>query len=125
MLLVKTRIGPSPIHGFGLFAEESIPKGKLIWKYHPKFDLAFKREDLNFLSDEVAERIINYTYRSGDTYVLCFDNARFFNHSDDPNTIDEPGVSTGVIAARDINIGDEITSDYRVFDDDHPKKLGS
>ena len=124
MLLVKTKIGPSNIHGIGLFADQFIPKGTVVWKYYPEFDKAFKREDLNFLPKEVAERVIDYCYRSGDTYVMCFDNARFFNHSDNPSTIDEPGVDTGVIAARDLNIGDEITSDYRVFDDDHPIKLG-
>jgi hypothetical protein len=48
------------------------------------------------------------------THTLSFDDARFTNHSDDPNTANAAdGVST--VAVRDIEAGEEITWDYRSF----------
>ena len=33
MLLVKTRLAPSPIAGIGLFADEDIKKGTVTWRF--------------------------------------------------------------------------------------------
>ncbi len=38
MLLVKTKIGQSNISGIGVFADEFIPKGTVIWRYQEGFD---------------------------------------------------------------------------------------
>lgn len=46
--------------------------------------------------------------------VLCGDNARFMNHSFEPNCDDDGGEFT--TAARDIEAGEELTCDYRRFD---------
>ena len=43
--------------------------------------------------------------------VLGLDNEKYLNHSNDPSVNDDG------IALKDINIGDEITIDYRDFDD--------
>ena len=57
-------------------------------------------------------------------YVCCGDNDRYINHSEQPNTEDlgfEERVFEGegiTIAARDIQPGEEILSDYRSFDAD-------
>lgn len=34
MILVPTRIAPSPIHGLGLFATQVIWEGTVVWEYH-------------------------------------------------------------------------------------------
>lgn len=40
MLLIKTKIGPSKIHGIGLFSDQSIPKGtKAIVDIYPGEEL--------------------------------------------------------------------------------------
>lgn len=41
MLLIKTKLELSKIHGVGLFADEFIAKGTKIWEYRPNFDKAF------------------------------------------------------------------------------------
>jgi len=46
MLLVKTKLGPSKIHGIGLFVDEFIPKGTIVWKFVPGFDLKFTKEEV-------------------------------------------------------------------------------
>ena len=45
---------------------------------------------------------------------MCIDDARFMNHSADPNT-HEKGQSS--IASRDIAAGEELTCNYGNFDD--------
>jgi uncharacterized protein len=53
-------------------------------------------------------------------YILCTDDARFINHSSQPNTIDTQEGEEGLtIAARDIQPGEEITSNYEAFDADY------
>ena len=60
-----------------------------------------------------------YCSRQSHQYILCSDDARFFNHSDTPNTesreVDgEDEVIT--VAKRDIQPGEELTDDYRMFE---------
>lgn len=128
MLLVRTKIAQSSINGIGLFAEEFIAKGTLIWQYVPGFDLAFTEDQLKELPGPARDYLSTYSYKSRDTgrYILDADNARFYNHSQNPNTIsikiagNEEG---GDIATRDIEVGEEITCDYQRDDIDFEKKL--
>lgn len=52
--------------------------------------------------------------------MLCSDNTRFMNHSDDPNLMDgDPNDEfSDDIAAKDINEGEELTYNYRGWDDE-------
>jgi hypothetical protein len=38
MLLVRTTLRPSGVHGLGLFADEFIPKGFVIWRFDGHVD---------------------------------------------------------------------------------------
>lgn len=129
MLLVKTKIGKSGIHGIGLFADQFIPKGSIVWKFQPGFDLKISENCLDKLSEFSREQFLNYAYLNKKTgnYVLCFDDARFYNHSKNPNCVsyypdleDEEGIDIAVI---DINKGDEITCDYEEFDFNFLQKI--
>jgi len=55
--------------------------------------------------------------------ILCGDDARFFNHSTDPTVADAAGNPYECVALRDIALGDEITSDYFLFDRSAGEKL--
>ena len=127
MLLVKTRIAPSAIHGIGLFADEFIPKGTIIWEFTHGYDVYVTPEQIRVLPAAAQASLLKYCHRddlSGD-YVLCADDARFFNHADQPNTVDLPGPEGETVAARDIAIGEELTCDYWAFDADAAFKLRS
>lgn len=112
MLLVRTQIRHSPIHGIGLFADELIPAGTVIWEYTEQFDLLFEAESLASLSDHARFLVEKYSYfeEALGRLVLCGDDARFMNHADLPNADDLPGMLT--VAASDIAPGEEITCDY-------------
>lgn len=129
MLLVKTKIGHSKINGIGLFANQFIPKGTPVWKFQPGFDLKINKSELSHLSEPSREQFLKYSYLNvkTDKYILCFDDARFFNHSDNANCaeIESPNDSEGInIAAKDIPVGEELTCDYREFDTDFYHKIG-
>jgi hypothetical protein len=115
MLLIKTHVGPSSIHGNGLFASEDAAIGKEIWRFLPPFDLTVAEEALADLPAAVREHLDFYAYRSHDlrgALVLPGDNAKFLNHCSSPNTVQRHFAS---FASRPIAIGDEITCDYGAF----------
>ena len=128
MLLVKTKIGPSKINGTGLFANQYIPKGTPTWKFQPGFDLKIEKSELVSLSEPAKDQFLKYAYLNPKTskYILCFDDARFFNHSDNPNCIDteSPDDTEGIdVAVRDIQEGEELTCNYKEFDADFDYKM--
>ena len=114
MLLVKTYLGPSEIHGIGLFAAEFIPKGTMIWDLHSGFDLELTVEQINSLPEIARDALLHYGYLDGELWVICIDDARHMNHSDCPNTDNE---GAGTIALRDIQAGEEMTCDYNEISD--------
>jgi uncharacterized protein len=128
MLHVKTRLGTSPIHGTGLFADEFIPKGTVVWSYLEGFDARLPASIMEQLTEAARQQLLRYSAYDSETdrYELCADDARFFNHSDDPNTASVPTPEGRYvdIALRDIQVAEELTCDYRAFDHDWRRKLG-
>lgn len=119
MLTVKTHIAPSTIHGIGIFADEFIPKGKIVWVFHPHVDLALTEEMILELDPPCREQVRKYSYFDGPSqkFILCGDDARHFNHAEDPNCDDhDTQVAHVTVAARDIQEGEELTCNYSVFD---------
>jgi SET domain-containing protein len=123
MLLVKTKLKQSKIHGFGLFADENIPKGEIVWKFSPIVDKIITKKELAKLPKLVQKEVKWYSYLSDEGYyVLCGDNARFMNHSNNPTFIEANHCSKlsfcepDAIASRNINKGEELTGKYLYFD---------
>lgn len=120
MLLVRTKLEVSLIEGIGLFTVEPLPAGTVIWRLHPTIDLRLTAEQIDELASPCREQARKYSYREKHSglYVLCGDDARFFNHSPSPNCLD---IYNGhdedlTVAARDIAAGEELTCDYALFD---------
>ena len=115
MLRVRARVGVSQIHGLGLFAMEPIRKGQTVWEMRQGFDLCFSLNDLATLSDAAREQVLHYCDGDVDPLtgqlVMSGDDARFTNHSEDPNTVSAEGGRI-TVAARDILPAEEITWQY-------------
>src|SRR5271167_2822884 len=90
MLLVKTYLKESKIHGIGCFANERIPQGTTIWVFNPLIDSLHTEWQLSQLSPACQEQIRKYAYwdTQWSAFVLCGDDSRFFNHSDTPSCYD-------------------------------------
>lgn len=121
MLFIKTKVLPSKIQGLGLFADEFIPKGTIIWKFTPEFDLKFTKKQIKKFPKQVQEYLETYCWLSkkSDNYCFSSDNGKYFNHSKNPNSLsayyeNEEEVVTKAI--RDIQKGEEITDDYSTFE---------
>ncbi|MCX6717528.1 MAG: SET domain-containing protein [Candidatus Taylorbacteria bacterium] len=126
MMLVKSKTEQSKIHGIGLFADEFIAKGTKVWEYTPWFDFSLTKEQVKKLSEASKEQFLNYAYLSKETgkYVLCSDDARFFNHQKNPNVVcivpknSEFEEALECFAVQDIMKGEELTCDYSEFEAD-------
>lgn len=128
MLLIRTRVAPSPIHGLGLFAAEAIPRGTPVWRFQGGFDHAFTRAEFAELPAPAREHLRWFSYfdAAQDALIKSGDLCCFMNHADTPNTGAGPEAGEPVItvALRDIVAGEELTCDYHAFDADVAWKFG-
>jgi hypothetical protein len=113
MLLVKTYLDRSPIHGLGVYAAERIRKGTKIWRFVEGFDRCYTPKQFARLPKEARDFLKSYAYRVDGEILFTVDNDHYINHSDEPNTYLHNGYA---IAKVDIPKGREITNDYREFD---------
>lgn len=118
MMLVRTYVAASPIEGLGVYADELIPSGTLIWQLNSKFVMTFSAADIEKLPPHTKEFVHRYGFPhltlGGGHVVLELDNGRFMNHSKKPNT-DFTAFERGY-AIRDIHPGEELTCNYHEFD---------
>jgi hypothetical protein len=117
----------SNVHGLGVFAAKRIPKGTRIIEYvgervsHDEADRRYEEKDANdshtFLFIVDSKTVIDAGADGND--------ARFFNHSCDPNcesTVEKRRVY--IEAIRDIEPGAELTYDYQIQrEDDDPDNI--
>jgi len=114
MLMVETELRPSLIHGIGTFLLEDVKAGDLIWRFDSRIDRIFSNEELETMPERLHDFLVMYStfHEESGLWVLCGDNGRHFNHSDEPNTI-SLGVAFGDdVAASDLAAGTELTTDY-------------
>jgi uncharacterized protein len=113
MLLVKTYLDKSPIHGIGVFAAETIRKDQKIWRFVYDFDRFYTRKRLAKLPKPARDFIKLHGYQWKNEILLSMDYDTFMNHSENPNTYYKNGY---VLARKTIAKGAEITNDYRAFE---------
>ncbi len=104
--------------GYGVVALKLIPRGTITWALD-KLDRTFSPEQviaMDYLYQQVLDK---YTYRNAEgNHILCWDNARFVNHSSNANCITT--AYEFEIAIRDIHPGEELTDDYGYLNLDEP-----
>jgi len=96
--------------GWGVFATQAIPKGTIIWALDT-LDQKFTPDQVAALPPYAQAALDKYSYIDArGRHILCWDHARFFNHSCEANCL-----SLGYdfeLAIRDIAAGEELTDDY-------------
>lgn len=113
MLVVKTKLQPSSISGIGLFADETITRGRMVWVFDPRIDIELNEKNWEGLSEEVQKFLITRSWvcKQTNKRIIALDNDRFMNHSEDPNVyMDKNG---NMFANRNIPEGTEIVCNYR------------
>ena len=114
MMRIPTRVAASQIPGAGngLFTECFVPAGQMIWQFDPGLDLLLDELPEDPILRAFVERYGYEPLGEPGRWLVCVDNGRFINHSDEPNTRD---TRDHTFAAVDLRPGTEITSDYRAF----------
>lgn len=112
----RLRLSYSPIHRWGVYAEERIPKGRKIIEY------TGERISRRETKRRYEERKENYLFTLNSYWTVDGavggSGAQYINHCCDPNCYSQ--IRNGHIlymAKRDIEPGEELTIDYR-FDKD-------
>ena len=104
--------------GYGVFATRFIPKGTIVWILD-ELDQSYEEAYVQSLDPMLRDRLLKYCFRDENGYyILCWDIARYVNHSFHPTLIATPYKFE--LAARDIYPGEEITDDYGYFNLDNP-----
>lgn len=106
--------------GLGIVTKQFIPKDHIIWVFKNDRNLiSIKDDDLNnYLNQYSGDKIIDILDHMYCFNKVCYDitnsDVKYTNHSNNPTSyIDMEGNS---VATRDIFIGEEITEDYKLYD---------
>lgn len=96
--------------GYGVVATRLIPRGTITW-VRDAFDQVISAVKVERIAPIYRDIVVKYCFvdAKGD-FVLCWDLARYVNHSCDPNCR-----SAGYdfeLTVRDIQPGEELTDDY-------------
>ncbi len=110
MIHPDTKLRSAGSIGLGVFATRDIPKGTIVWVLD-SLDQQLDASRVASIGEPIAPMIQRYAYQnSTGNWILCWDHARFINHSCRANAI-----STGWdfdLAVEDIAAGTQITNDY-------------
>ncbi len=106
--------------GYGLFATQPIKKGTITF-VQDGLDIVIPTDQFIQVDIRLKDYVEKYAYEDFlGNLVISWDLGKYMNHSDHANTL-----STGFgfeIAVRDIEEGEEITDDYRIFSTHHDTK---
>ncbi len=125
MYLTQVEVKNSPIHGKGVFTLQKIQKGDIVWKFDPAQDRTISTEAFNALDKSSRAVIGRVAYHSPefDRYVYPpeGDPSNFTNHDAQNNNLSakkDKKVSEEIffVANRKIEIGEELTVNYKEFD---------
>jgi SET domain-containing protein len=121
MIVIKTKLDKSLISGIGLFANQDVLKGELIWKMTSISVFKITPDRYEALSQIEKDFITDKDYYWLDehgNYLIPIDDSRFVNHSNNPNIIETD--ENFCFASRNINQNEELTIDYKTL---IPKEL--
>jgi uncharacterized protein len=118
MLKVKSVVRKSPLNGLGVFADEPIRRGQVVWRFDGWYDRKVPQEVYAALGQADREYMDRFHYEDRFGDIVCtMDDCRFMNHAEDSNLAYVEICGTGFlqeffVAKRDIAAGEELTIHY-------------
>ncbi|MEK7255145.1 MAG: SET domain-containing protein, partial [Bacteroidota bacterium] len=107
--------------GYGIFASQFIPKGTITW-VEDELEIITSPEKFERQHPDIQAQIEKYsTVDKYGNYSMTWDLTKYLNHCCQCNSM-----STGYgfeIALRDIQAGEEITTEYGVYNVQHEMEL--
>ncbi|MDH5413294.1 MAG: SET domain-containing protein [Flavobacteriaceae bacterium] len=106
--------------GYGVIATSFIKKGTITWVLD-ELDREFTPKQFEELGSIYKDILDKYSYRNNKgNYILCWDHARYVNHSFKSNCLTT--AYDYEIAIRDIDPGEQLTDDYGYLNISKPFK---
>jgi SET domain-containing protein len=119
MIHIAYKLKSSDLHGVGLFADEDIKQGQLIYTASPLLDLNITQEQFDNLNQKEKDEILWWGFfdRPSQMWHVDFDVSKFINHSGNATvTQDDSHEEAYLVATRDIQPGEELTQNYLEFE---------
>ena len=118
MMHIKYKLDKSGHHGVGLFADENLRKGQLVYTASPLLDVNISREEYDSLDDKEKKEVEYYGFwiEEDQVWHVDFDVSRFINHSFVATlTQDSSQKDAYLITTRGVKKGEELTQNYLEF----------
>jgi hypothetical protein len=119
MIHVAYKLKASSLHGVGLFIDQDAKKGDLIYTASPLLDLNITQEQFDSLGQREKDEILWWGFfdQPSQMWHVDFDVSKFINHAYDATvTQDEDHDEAYLVAARDMQAGEELTQNYLEFE---------
>lgn len=125
MIHIKYKLDRSSKHGIGVFADENLTKGQLIYTPSPLLDVNITQEQFDSLDAKEKQEILWWGFfdQPSGKWHVDFDVSHFINHADDGTVTQDPSHQDAyLVAARDIKVGEELTQNYLEFETEEDLK---
>ncbi len=120
MIHIKYKLNKSNLHGIGLFTDEDLEKGQIVYSSSPSLDLNLTENQFNSLKEEEKKEIKHWGFYNVKRKIwhVDFDVSKFINHSNQGNlTLDKNQADTTLVAIRNIAKDEELTQNYLEFEE--------
>ena len=116
---IDYKLDKSNKHGVGLFAQQDIKKGEVIYTASPLLDLNITQEQFDSLKEKERQEVLWWGFfdEPSQKWHVDFDVSKFINHCYEATvTQDDKYEEAYLVAARDITAGEELTQNYLEFE---------
>lgn len=119
MMYIKYKLDKSKHHGIGLFTDQDLKMGQLIYTASPILDVNITKEQFDSLtpSEQKEVRYWGFWVEKDKVWHVDFDVSKFVNHSFEPTTTQDFSKEEAyLVATRDLKAGEELTQNYLEFE---------
>ena len=119
MMHVKYKLDRSNHHGIGLFADEEIQEGALIYTGSPLLDVNLSQAEFDTLNPSEQHEITYWGFfdEENNVWHVDFDVSKFINHAKEATVAqDDTHKDAYLIATKNIEKGEELTQNYLEFE---------
>lgn len=119
MIHIKYKLDKSDFHGIGLFTDEDLQKGQLVYTASPMLDINISEDEFDSLDDKEKKEIKYWGFwdAGNNVWHVDFDVSKFINHSSTPTaTQSSEHKDTYLITTRDLKKGEGLTQNYLEFE---------
>lgn len=125
MIHIKYKLDRSNKHGIGLFADEDLKEGQLVYTASPLLDVNITQEQFDSLTDREKEEFQWWGFfdEPSQRWHVDFDVSKFINHSQEGTvTQDKNHEEAYLVTTRDVKKGEELTQNYLEFESEEDLK---